>query len=91
MRFCTDYRALNKVTIIDAFLIPNIQDYINTLEWYIVSNSLDMVSGFWQVLVDEKDKHKTAFTTKYGLYEHVKLPFGLSNSPATFSWVIHEV
>lgn len=91
MRFCIDYRALNKVTTKDAFPIPNIQDCIDTLGGNIFFSSLDMASGYWQVLVDERDRHKTAFTTKYGLYEHVRLPFGLCNSPATFSRVIQEV
>lgn len=91
MRFCIDYRALNKVTTKDAFPIPNIQDCIDTLGGNTFFSSLDMASGYWQVLVDERDRHKTAFTTKYGLYEHVRLPFGLCNSPATFSRVIQEV
>lgn len=91
MRFCIDYRALNKVTTKYAFPIPNIQDCIDTLGGNTFFSSLDMALGYWQVLVDERDRHKTAFTTKYGLYEHVRLPFGLCNSPATFSRVIQEV
>lgn len=91
MRFCIDYMALNKVTTKDAFPIPNIQDCIDTLGGNTFFSSLDMASGYWQVLVDERDRHKTAFTTKYGLYEHVRLPFGLCNSPATFGRVIQEV
>jgi len=47
-------------------------------------SSLDMVAGYWQIEIDEKDRHKTAFITKYGLLEHVHLSFGLCNSPATF-------
>lgn len=50
-----------------------------------------MAHGYYQVPLDEKDKHKTAFITKYGLYQYTKLPFGLCNSPATFSRVIQLV
>lgn len=72
MRFCIDYRALNKVTTQDAFPIPNIQDCIDSVGGNTFFSSLDMASGYWLVLVDERDRHKTAFTTKYGLYEHVR-------------------
>ena len=54
-------------------------------------STLDMASGYYQVNVDEHDKRKTAFVTKYGLYPYTKLPFGLCNSPATFSRVIQLV
>ena len=91
LRFCIDFRALNKVTIKDAFPIPNIQVCIDTLGDNTFFSSLDMASGYWQVLMDEQDRHKTAFITKYGLFEHVRLPFGLCNSPATFSRIIQTV
>ena len=52
---------------------------------------LDMVGGYSQLEIDERDRHKTAFITKYGQFEHVKLAFGLCNSPATFSRVIQLV
>lgn len=55
MRFCIDYRALNKVTTKDAFPIPNIQDCIDTLGGNTFFSSLDMASGYWQVYVDERD------------------------------------
>lgn len=64
---------------------------IDTLGGNTFFSSLDMASSYWQVLVNERDSHKTAFTTKYRLYEHVRLRFGLCNSPATFSRVIQEV
>lgn len=54
-------------------------------------SSLDMAAGYWQVEITEKDRHKTAFTTKYGLFEHVRLSFGLCNSPATFSRIVQLV
>ncbi|KAK3105322.1 hypothetical protein FSP39_022517 [Pinctada imbricata] len=91
LRFCIDFRALNKVTTKDAFPIPNLKDCIDTLRGSIYFSSLDMAWGYWQIPMDEKDRHKTAFVTKYGLFEHVRLPFGLCNSPATFSRVIQLV
>lgn len=54
-------------------------------------STLDMTSGYYQEKLDEHDKHKTAFVTKYGLYQYTKLPFGLCNSPATFIRVIQLV
>jgi hypothetical protein len=53
--------------------------------------TLDMAAGYYQMELDERDCHKTAFITKYGQFEHVKFAFGLSNSPATFSRVIQIV
>ena len=50
----------------------------------VYSTSIDLASGYWQVEVAEEDKEKTAFVTKYGLFEYNVMPFGLCNAPATF-------
>lgn len=84
VRFCVDYRRLNDVTIKDAYPIPRIEDCLDSLtgsKWF---STMDLNSGFWQVALSPKDKHKTAFSTSLGLYQFTVLPFGLANSPATF-------
>lgn len=91
LRYCIDYRKLNNVTIKDAFPIPKTESCLDTLRGSVYMSTLDMASGYYQVKLDEKDKHKTAFVTKYGLFQYTKLPFGLCNSPATFSRVIQLV
>ena len=91
LRYCIDYRKLNNVTVKDAFPIPKIESCLDTLRGSVYMSTLDMASGYYQVKLDEKDKHKTAFITKYGLFQYTKLPFGLCNSPATFSRVIQLV
>ena len=50
-----------------------------------------MASGYWQIEIDEEDRHKTAIITKHGLFEHKRMPFGLCNAPATFQRVIQFV
>ena len=91
LRYCIDYRALNKVTRKDGFPMPNIESCIDTLGGNMYMSTLDMAAGYYQLEIDERDRHKTAFITKYGQFEHVKLAFGLCNSPATFSRVIQLV
>ncbi|VDI08356.1 Hypothetical predicted protein [Mytilus galloprovincialis] len=91
LRYCIDFRPLNKVTTKDVFPLPKIESCMDTLRGSAYMSTLDMAAGYWQIEIDEKDRHKTAFVTKYGLFEHVRLPFGLCNSPATFSRVIQLV
>jgi hypothetical protein len=91
LRYCIDYRALNKVTVKDAFPLPNIESSLDTLSDNMFMTTLDMATGYYQLEIDERDRHKTAFITKYGQFEHVKLAFGLCNSPATFSRVFQLV
>ena len=84
MRLCIDYRALNDCTIRDAYPLPRVEDNLDALggaRWF---STLDLAAGFYQVAVTEKDKPKTAFATRFGLYEFNVLPFGLTNGPATF-------
>ena len=88
VRWCIDYRALNDVTIKDTFPLPIIEDCLDTLSGNIWFSKLDANSAYWQVLVNPEDRKKTAFLTKYGLFEHVRMGFGMTNSPATFSRVI---
>ena len=88
VRYCIDYRKLNNVTFKDAFPLPRIQECLDCLSGNQFLSTLDLQSGYWQLFVDPDDVHKTAFITKYGLFEHIRLPFGLCNSPATFSRVM---
>jgi hypothetical protein len=91
VRWCIDYRALNNVTIKDAFPLPSISQCLDQLNGTVYFSTLDMASGYWQLLVEEKDRHKTAFITKYGLFEFLRMGFGLCNAPATFQRVIQLV
>ena len=89
--WCIDYRALNSVTVKDAFPLPCIEECLDTLAKAKYMSTLDLVSGYWQLEIDEADRHKTAFVTRYGLFEHVRLGFGLCNAPATFSLAMQAV
>lgn len=91
VRWCVDYRKLNDVTVKDVFPLPLIEECIDTLRGNEFFSVVDMCSGYWQVEVAEADKPKTAFVTKYGLYEHNRMAFGLCNAPATFQRMIQLV
>jgi len=91
VRYCIDYRALNKVTVKDVFPLPLIDDCLDTLSGNVWFSKLDANSAYWQVRIDPDDRKKTAFQTKYGLYEHVKMGFGLCNAPATYARVMNLV
>eukprot|EP00731_Ephydatia_muelleri_P023001 Em0015g584a len=84
VRFCADYRKVNEVTRKDAYPLPRINDTLETLSDSKIFSTLDLASGYWQVVLTENDRQKTAFCTTEGLYEFKVMPFGLCNAPATF-------
>ncbi|OWZ16706.1 LOW QUALITY PROTEIN: Retrovirus Polyprotein [Phytophthora megakarya] len=91
IRFCVDYRALNRLTKRDVYPLPSIDETIETLGGVQLFTALDLKAGYWQILVNEEDKDKTAFTTKRGLYRFVRMPFGLTNAPSTFQRLMNNV
>jgi hypothetical protein len=83
-RVCVDYRALNKATQKDHFLLPFIDQVLDSLSGKKFFSFLDGFSGYNQIKIAPQDQDKTTFTSPWGTFAYRVLPFGLCNAPATF-------
>lgn len=90
LRFCVDYRGLNAITIKDRYPLPLIKETLrrlSTARWF---TKLDIISAFHEIRIREGDEWKTAFRTRFGLFEWLVCPFGLTSGPSTFQRYINH-
>ena len=88
---CIDYRQLNKVSIKNRYHLPRIDDLFDQLRGAQVYSKIDLCTGYHQLRVKVADIQKTEFRTRYGHFELIVIPFGLTNAPAPFMDLMHRV
>jgi len=91
LRLCVDYRVLNKITIPNRYPLPlmqELQDRVQGAQWF---TKMDHKNGFHLIWMREGDEWKTAFRTRYGLFEFQVMLFGLTNAPSTFQDMMNHI
>lgn len=81
---CVDFRKLNSVTTKNAYPLPNLQECLEKLSAKLYYSQFDLTSGYWQIEMEESSRPLTTFRTNEGLFEFLRMSFGLSNAPAIF-------
>ena len=87
-RPCGNYRKLNTATEADSYPLPHIQTFNERLTQCTIFSKIDMVKGYHQIPMNEEDIKKTAMVTPFGLYEFLRMQFGLKNSAQAFQRLI---
>ena len=90
-RPCGDYRRLNGRTVSDNYPLPHLHDFTAKLRGCKIFSNVDMVKGYHQIPMAEDDIAKTAIASPYGLFEFLRMPFGLKNAAQTFQWLMDVV
>ena len=88
---CVDYRRLNALTIKNKYPLPVIDEILDELsgaQWF---TSLDMTSGYHQILMEEADQYKAAFQTQHGHFEYTVMPYGVTGGPTTFQQTMNYI
>ncbi len=91
LRLCVDYRELNSMTIKNQYPFPLIDKIFDRLSIAQVFTKNDMKNAYYRLQIQEGDEWKTVFQTRYGLFEYLVIPFGLTNAPASFQSYINRV
>jgi hypothetical protein len=91
LRLCVNYCGLNKVTIANRYPLPIMSEVEDRVRGAKIFTKIDLKNGYNLIRINHGDECKTAFKTRYVLYEYMVMPFGLSNTPATFQNMMNHI
>ena len=91
LRLCVDYRGQNKVTILNQYPLALMNELGDRVRGAKIFTNLDLKSAYNLIWIKEGDEWKTAFRTRYGLFEYRVIPFGLANAPTMFQNMMNEI
>lgn len=91
LRMCVDFRALNKITEKDVTPVVSLDQLRESIKDAKYLTKIDIRDAYHMIRMKEEDQHKTAFKTRFGLYEFTVMPFGLTNAPACFTRMMNRI
>ena len=91
LRLITNFRALNKITEFDPYVMPRIDEILDEVSKARYISTLDLTKGFYQIPLDPETKEKSSFICSFGQFCYNVLPFGMQNSSSTFQRLMNKV